>query len=253
MRFARTVIAVCCVSTSVASAPVCAATAERPRLLVADLKAEQGINESVVRMLSELLTTELQSTGRWEVVGESDVRAVLNVEARRQVAGCSDLACISEVSGALGAELVLVGSIGTLDALYLVNLKLVNSRKVVVEARWSNTVSGEQSALVAALRSAVADLVRQAGGEQESPAAPTAAAAPATAAPGVPGAAELTAPAPGPLPALAVSGPRPVYRRWWFWTAVGAVVAAGVVATLLLTSGEDERGALGLTVELPAP
>ena len=29
--------------------------------------------------------------------------------------------------------------------------------------------------------------------------------------------------------------PVPVYKKWWLWTIVGAVVAAGVVTTAVLT------------------
>ena len=39
---------------------------------------------------------------------------------------------------------------------------------------------------------------------------------------------------PGPKPELQES--QPVYKRWWFWTGVGAVVAGGVVAAVMLSS-----------------
>ncbi len=61
------------------------------------------------------------------------------------------------------------------------------------------------------------------------------------------------APPPGPMspPATATSPspvlltaqpdithePRPVYRTWWFWTGVGAVVVAGVLTGVVLSSG----------------
>jgi hypothetical protein len=31
----------------------------------------------------------------------------------------------------------------------------------------------------------------------------------------------------------------PIYKTWWFWTGVGAVVAGSVVTTLLLTRSKD--------------
>lgn len=58
---------------------------------------------------------------------------------------------------------------------------------------------------------------------------------------------------PPPLPALAPPPPRaeapvlatpppaearPVYKRWWFWAAVGAVVVGGTVAAIALTPRE---------------
>ena len=38
----------------------------------------------------------------------------------------------------------------------------------------------------------------------------------------------LTAPAPAPAPP-----PKPLYRRWWLWTTLGVVVAAGVAGVTL--------------------
>jgi tetratricopeptide (TPR) repeat protein len=32
----------------------------------------------------------------------------------------------------------------------------------------------------------------------------------------------------------------PVYKRWWFWTGLGAVVAAGVVTAVVLSSGSSK-------------
>jgi len=56
-------------------------------------------------------------------------------------------------------------------------------------------------------------------------------------------------PAPAPAGATLVSGPesRPVddgssgsiFSRWWFWTGLGAIVAGGVVAALVLSSGRS--------------
>jgi len=63
------------------------------------------------------------------------------------------------------------------------------------------------------------------------PAAVRAEPAPATPTGAVP---VVTATAPPP----AQREPQPLWRRWWFWTGVGAVVAGGVAATFLLTRPE---------------
>jgi hypothetical protein len=59
------------------------------------------------------------------------------------------------------------------------------------------------------------------------PPPPSAAPAVESAAPSVP---LLTETAPPPEPSH-----RPIWKRWWFWTGVGAVVAGGVVAAILLS------------------
>ena len=42
-----------------------------------------------------------------------------------------------------------------------------------------------------------------------------------------------------PAPPVLVDGPSPFWQRWWFWTAVGVVVASGVVAGVAFTGGDE--------------
>jgi len=71
------------------------------------------------------------------------------------------------------------------------------------------------------------------------PFAPTTAPAVATMPPSLPGAARPRAASENPTVLLAATptpepAHRPAWKRWWFWTGVGVVVAGGVAATLLL-------------------
>jgi len=52
-------------------------------------------------------------------------------------------------------------------------------------------------------------------------------------------AALISTPAPEPEPAR-----RPIYKRWWFWTAAGVAVAGGVAAAFLLTRNNEPTGTL---------
>jgi len=60
---------------------------------------------------------------------------------------------------------------------------------------------------------------------------------PAPASAGEPAATLVSAPAPTPAR-------RPIYKRWWFWTAAGTAVAGGVVAAFLLTRNTQPTGTL---------
>ena len=57
----------------------------------------------------------------------------------------------------------------------------------------------------------------------------------------------VPAPQPSPPPALPTDltppapTPRPIYRRWWFWTLIGGAVAAGAVAGIVV--GTQRAGA----------
>ena len=86
-----------------------------------------------------------------------------------------------------------------------------------------------------------------------APAAPVAPIAPVTTpAPAAPPPPAVTPVPPAPAPAAAplVSAPapepeasHPFYTRWWFWTAAGAVVAAGVITGIALSSGSSSAWA----------
>ena len=39
---------------------------------------------------------------------------------------------------------------------------------------------------------------------------------------------------------LRISETKPIYKQWWFWTAVGAVVAGGVTGLVVGLTMEDE-------------
>jgi tetratricopeptide (TPR) repeat protein len=83
------------------------------------------------------------------------------------------------------------------------------------------------------------------------PAPPAAAPSPTPAAPAAvsPPPPDLNAPAPSATssPMMIADAPRmtpvetspPIYRRWWFWTAVGAVVAGAVITTVAVSSGSS--------------
>jgi tetratricopeptide (TPR) repeat protein len=60
-------------------------------------------------------------------------------------------------------------------------------------------------------------------------------------------------PPPAPAPALALEShapppaeSHPIYKRWWFWTGAGAVVAAGVIVAIFALRNETPQGSLGM-------
>lgn len=59
-------------------------------------------------------------------------------------------------------------------------------------------------------------------------------------------------PAPAPAPALALDSrapppaeSHPIYKRWWFWTGAGAVVASGIIVAIFALRSETPQGSLG--------
>ena len=113
----------------------------------------------------------------------------------------------------------------------------------------------ELEAIIARKR---AETEAEAAASSELPAepAPMAPGAPGPAAGGEPPAlVPPPAPAPSPetaidltaAPADAAAEPRPIYRRWWFWTGIGAAVAVGVVTAIAVGTRGEVGDCRGLT------
>lgn len=130
-------------------------TQERPKLVVMGIVSEGDIDSGVVRLLDELLLTEFQQANKYIVTGGSDINALLSHEVQKDIAGCSDVTCMQDLTGALGADLLVVATIGRVGGSYLVNIKIVNVNTAVVEARWSEEVGASQSLLTDAIRRSV--------------------------------------------------------------------------------------------------
>ena len=223
---------------------------KRPRLFVLSLRAEQGVSDSSVRLLNEILLSAVQETGRFDAYGESDIVAMVEAEEAKQLAGCDDVMCLAEIGGALGADLSVLGSVGALGDAYVVSLKVIDSRKATVVGRWSSSVQGDPAVLIESVRRGWASIMAQmppslGGGAVVD-------AGPSRPPPGDPVQEAMVV-------SEEVSDDESVVRKWWFWTLVGggvaAAVAAGVVAGVVTSQQGGAGGPLDLQVaaRLPVP
>jgi TolB-like protein len=135
------------------------AQAKELKIAVLDIRA-LGTDAAKAELLSEIALTEASSMGGFDVIGKSDIASVIGFEKQKQVMGCAeDSNCLAEIGGALGVDMILVGSLGTLGDLFRLDLKLVDAKKAKVRARVGVTVEGKESQLVAAVQKAVRDLL----------------------------------------------------------------------------------------------
>jgi TolB-like protein len=150
--------------------------ARKPRIAVMEMRP-LGTEAVKAELLSEVALTEASHVAGLEVIGRSDIAGIIGFEKEKAMLGCGEeLACIGEVSGALGVDYLLLGSLGRLGTLYRVDLKLVDARKARVLARAGESVSGEEEKLVATVQRAVRELLapiapgRDPGAEAAAPA-----------------------------------------------------------------------------------
>lgn len=138
-----------------------AETGEGPTrtLLVTDLAAEVGVEDGVVRLLTDLLLSGLSAADHLEVRAQADVAAMLGVEAQKALMGCGDGDCIVELAGALGSDLVLVWNVGRIGEGYLMNVKVLDGTNGLAVTRISRRIDGDEGALVGVVEEMVAEVL----------------------------------------------------------------------------------------------
>ena len=123
------------------------------------IQAAQGLSPGAAQILEDVIATELARTGRFQVVGRTDLAAVLGYERQRQVLGCAESSCLAEIGGAVGADLVLSGQAGQLGSQYRLSLLLVDAKKGVAVARAARFTAATEDALAAVVPAVIGDLV----------------------------------------------------------------------------------------------
>jgi TolB-like protein len=125
---------------------------------VLEFSTKGGVTSEQMEVLSDMLTTEIRKLGKYSVIGANDIRATFRLEERRRIMGCDDESCVAEVGGALGVQWMVVGNVGLFGQTYLMNLKLLDVRKVKLISAVSRNVKGGQDELVDVLPGMVREL-----------------------------------------------------------------------------------------------
>lgn len=126
--------------------------------------AGEGFTEKQISTIESVLLTSFEATGRFKVVGRQDINALLGLEARKQAVGCSDdTACVAQIAGALGVDLVATADVGLLGTTTVITLTVIDVRTATVLRRLRrilhdpNDLVGAMDSIAAEVSSAVAE------------------------------------------------------------------------------------------------
>ena len=84
-----------------------------------------GLAQGEGELYAELLAQKLQAYPL-KVITTRDIGAALGLERQKELMDCADTGCVAELSGALGADGIVVGDVGKLDQSYAVNFKVLS-------------------------------------------------------------------------------------------------------------------------------
>jgi len=140
-----------------AGAPAPAAAGRRSVALLG-ITGGTGLDAKMLASLEEVVLAALSSEGRFaRVVGRSDIASVLGWEEKKQKLGCDESsACIAEVAGALGVDVIAATDVARVGAYVLLSFKLIDARSGTALVRVTRKTASE-SEPVDALEPAVAE------------------------------------------------------------------------------------------------
>lgn len=123
----------------VLAADPAAPSAQKPKVAILELTRAGDVEPTMVTVISEALATELAHQGIYDVVTAADINALLGLERQKQLLGCGDdgASCMAELGSALGAKLILSGSLAKLGERYQLNLQSIDSGSAQVQGRAS--------------------------------------------------------------------------------------------------------------------
>ena len=87
-----------------------------------------GIDDENARFLSDRLRAELFKTNHFNVVERDKMNTILQEQGFQQ-SGCTSLECAVEIGQLLNVEQMVAGTIGKIENIYSINLRLINVEK----------------------------------------------------------------------------------------------------------------------------
>jgi TolB-like protein len=255
------------------------------KVAVMDLRVDGGADPVVGAQLTARLAEVIGRRPSMNVIAPDDLRALLEQESRKQLAGCTEESCLTEIAGALGVDALVSGRVSKVDKGFVVSLSLIDAKEAHALGHVSETWGGESIGLLD-LVSPMVDQLFAAGeklvGSLEIEGAESGSriliddqvrgTAPAGQMADIPiGSRHLQVLSDDTQPVdrwvVVKKGERttvaveqraleshPFYSRWWFWTIAGVAVAGTVVGAAVLTGGGSNNpgGETGVSVSANA-
>ena len=122
-------VALTALSLMAAQAPP---TPKPTKVAVSELEAGYGADPKLAHTLSSLLTSELRQRPALAITSQDDIRSLLGFHKEKQLLGCAETSCLSEIGGALGVDQMVTGSLGHVGESYLLDLRSIDVKKAVV-------------------------------------------------------------------------------------------------------------------------
>lgn len=123
--------------------------AKTRRVAVYELDAS-GFDPRIARVLTDAVLAEVRKLEKTTVVGMDEIRAMLDVEAQKQLVGCTDASCLSEIAESLGVDMVIIGTVATVGDGLTFGLKNIDQRSATTLVQATRRIDSSDPADVLA-------------------------------------------------------------------------------------------------------
>ncbi len=113
------------------------------RLAVLPARTDAAAQSALPSVFDDYFLTAVQQCSDLQVVGHSDLDAMISLERQRDLLGCSDAECMTEVAGALAVERLLALTISRVGDTWALSAKLIDTQHMTVLQRTNYTVIGD--------------------------------------------------------------------------------------------------------------
>jgi hypothetical protein len=121
--------------------PGAARQAPLQKIVVAEMRSQTGdIDPRLFRVAEEQMAIEIGKTGRYSVIGRDDINRMLDSMQQRQMMGCTDVECYVQIGGAMGADLMVAGTMDKVGTTVMIAVKLINIANAEVLNRESEKI-----------------------------------------------------------------------------------------------------------------
>jgi TolB-like protein len=100
-------------------------TPDSLNVAVNDLNGK-GLDQSAASIISDRLRSELIATGVFRVMERNEMASILKEQGFQQTGACEEASCIVQVGQLLGVDRMVAGSIGKIDSLFTISVRMIN-------------------------------------------------------------------------------------------------------------------------------
>ncbi|NLG17790.1 MAG: DUF2380 domain-containing protein [Fibrobacter sp.] len=122
--------------------------AKKINFAVINLKAGSGVTEGECELITDRLRTELFNTGKVNVMERSQMQEILKEQGFQQSGVCTDDACLVQMGQMLGVQTLVIGSLGKLGSMFMINARAIDVQTAKVVKVVSVDIKGDIEELV---------------------------------------------------------------------------------------------------------